>query len=81
MFKFFLEMIWYLIFFAVLIFALCQGEKQVDRFTNYLYKKLKIDYHYKDKITDCVEMVLAVCMLLYSAILIYGFYLATERIF
>ena len=77
----FVKIILYLIFFVVLIFTLCQGEKQVDRFTNYLYKKLKIDYHYKDKITDCVEMVLAVCMMLFAALLIYGFYLATERIF
>ena len=81
MFKIVLEMIWYLIFFAVLIFIYVQVEKQIKKFADYLYKKLKIDYHYKDKIIDFISMFLVICAILYSTIFGYGFYLVTEKIF
>ena len=81
MFKIFIEMIWYLIFFAVLIFIYVQVDKQIKKFEDYLYKKLKIDYHYKDKIIDFIGMFLAICAILYSTIFGYGFYLVTEKIF
>lgn len=81
MFKFFLELIWCLIFFVALIFIYGQVDKQINKFGDYLYKKLKIDYHYKDKIIDFICMFLVICAILYSTIFGYGFYLVTEKIF
>lgn len=77
----FLEILYYMLFFAVAAFNIFYGEKLIDKFSVYLDKILPMKEPSKSDLIECIEKVLAVCMMLIVVVIFIGFHEVGEKLF